>query len=322
MIPRRSLLAALAAGCTLPGRAVAQAWPSRIVTLVVPYPPGGSSDISARLAGDKLSGLLGQRVIIDNKPGAGGNLGMELVSRAAPDGYTVGLMTTAHAINKTLFRNPGYDTLTDFEPVAHLTENPLMLVVPPGSPARSVTDLIAMAKARPGSLNFASSGIGNSPHLTAELFCAMAGIRMTHVPYRGSAPAAADVVAGHVDLMFDTTQSVLAQAQDGRLRALGITSAQRLPNAPDIPTIAEAALPGFVAIAWNGLVAPRGTPPDVVAKLNTATIRAMKEPDVADKLEKLGAVSKPLSPAEFSAFVRAEVEKWGAVVRQSGAKID
>ena len=272
--------------------------------------------------GERLSTALGQRLIVDNKPGAGGNLGMEVTARAAPDGYTLGLNTTAHAINMTLFRTINYDAVASFEPVALLTENPLVLVVPPASPARSVAEFIALARAKPGTLNFATSGIGQSTHLAAELFASMAGIKLTHVPYRGSAPAIADVVAGHVDLMFDTTQSVLSQVNDGRVRALGITSAERLPIARDIPTIAEAALPGYVAIAWNGLVAPKGTPAEIVARLNAETIRAMAAPEVADKFTALGATSRPLAPQAFAAFIRDEIAKWGAVVRQSGAKVE
>lgn len=325
MMHRRSVLAGLAAGmnaAALPRPAAAQVWPSRLVTVIVPYPPGGSTDITARIVSDRLSQALGQRLIIDNKPGAGGNLGMELAARAAPDGYTLGVATTAHAINMTLFRQLGYDTLKSFEPVALLTENPLVLVVPQRSPARSVSELIGLAKEKPGALNYATSGIGQSTHLAAELFAFMAGVKLTHVPYRGSAPAVADVVAGHVDLMFDTTQSVLSQVEDGRVRALGMTSADRLPIAKDIPTVAEAGLSGYVAIAWNGLVAPKGTPPEIVARLNGETIRALAEPEAADKLTKLGAVSRPLSPAAFGAFMRDEIAKWGAVVRQSGAKLD
>lgn len=322
MIHRRHVLAGATAFGLGTRPAAAADWPTRPIGVIVPYTPGGSTDITARIVGERLSAALGQRLIVDNKPGAGGNLGMEITARAAPDGYTLGINTTAHAINMTLFRTINYDAVASFEPVALLTENPLVLVVPPGSPAKSVAEFIALAKARPGAFNFATSGIGQSTHLAAELFASMAGIKLTHVPYRGSAPAIADVVAGHVDLMFDTTQSVLSQVNDGRVRALGITSAERLPIAKDIPTIAEAALPGYVAIAWNGLVAPKGTPAEIVARLNAETIRAMAAPDVAEKFTALGATSRPLAPRAFAAFVRDEIAKWGAVVRQSGAKVE
>ncbi len=322
---RRDVLMGLAAAgtaATLGEQASANAWPSRPISVIVPYTPGGSTDVTARIVGERLSAVLGQRLIIDNKPGAGGNLGMEITARAAPDGYTLGINTTAHAINMTLFKTLGYDALGSFEPVALLTENPLVLVVPPNSPVKTAKDLIARAKEKPGALNVATSGLGQSTHLAGELFASMGGIKLTFVPYRGSAPAIADVVAGHVDLMFDTTQSVLPQLADGRLRALAITSAERLPIAKDIPTVAETVLPGYVAIAWNGLVAPKGTPAEIVARLNAETVKAMGEPEVAAKFTALGAVSRPLSPDAFRSFIKDEIAKWGEVVRQSGAKIE
>ena len=320
---RRDVLAGIAgAGLLAPGLARGQAWPGRPVTVIVPYTPGGSTDITARIVGERLSTVLGQRFVVDNKPGAGGNLGMEITARAAPDGYTFGVNTTAHAINMTLFRQLGFDAVKSFEPVALLTENPLVLVVHPASPARTVQDLIALARKDPGRLNVATSGLGQSTHLAAELFASVAGIRLTTVPYRGSAPAVADVVAGHVDLMFDTTQSVLQHVNDGRVRALGITSAERQAIAPAIPTIAEAGLPGYVAIARNGLVAPKGTPAEIVRRLNAAIVAAMAAPDVAERFAALGATTRPLSPEAFGAYVAAEIEKWGAVVRLSGAKME
>ena len=322
---RRDVLAGLAAAGSIAalGRpAYANAWPTRPISVIVPYTPGGSTDITARIVGERLSAALGLRLVIDNRPGAGGNLGMDLTSRAAPDGYTLGINTTAHAINMTLFKTLGYDALASFDPVALLTENPLVLVVPPNSPAKTAKDLIALAKDKPGALNVATSGLGQSTHLAGELFASMAGIKLTFVPYRGSAPAIADVVAGHVDLMFDTTQSVLPQLADGRLRALAITSAERLPIAKDIPTVAETVLPGYSAIAWNGLVAPKGTPAEIVARLNAETVKAMAEPEIAAKFAALGAVSRPLSPSAFGSFIKDEIAKWGEVVRRSGAKVD
>ncbi|UHC19542.1 tripartite tricarboxylate transporter substrate binding protein [Methylobacterium currus] len=323
MIRRRDVVAGLAGTLALGARPVrAAAWPARPISVVVPYPPGGSTDITARIAGERLSQASGQPLVIDNRPGAGGNLGLEIVARAPADGYSFGVATTAHAINMTLFRKLNYDTRTSFAPVALLTENPLVLVVPAQSASRSVADLIAAAKAKPGALNYASSGIGQSTHLAAELFASMAGVKLTHIPYRGSAPAITDVIAGRCDLMFDTTQSVLAHVEGGRVRALGITSAERLPLAKDIPTIAEAALPGYVAIAWNGLVAPKGTPAEIVARLNAETVRALQEPAVAAKFAGLGATSRPLAPDAFGAFMADEIAKWGAVVKQSGATLD
>ena len=322
MLSRRSLL--LAAGASaLPARlAFADTWPSRPVRIVVPYTPGGSTDITARLIGEKLSQALGQRFIVDNRPGAGGNVGMEATATSPPDGYTLGVATTAHAINMTLFKNLNYDTLKSFAPIALLTENPLLLVVNPSSPAKTVQELIALAKEKPGTLNFASSGNGQSTHLSAELFASMAGIKLTHVPYRGSAPAIADVIAGHVQMMFDTTQSVLQHVGDGRVRALGITSKARLPQAAEIPTIAESGLPGYEAIAWNGLVAPKGTPAEIVAKLNAETVRALGQADIKERFAQLGASLRPTTPEEFGEYMRNEIAKWGKVVVESGARVD
>lgn len=327
MISRRHLAAGilvLAAGAAsgAGGVAAAETWPSRPVRIVVPYPPGGSTDITARVIGEMLSQALGQRFIVDNRPGAGGNVGMEAAAQAAPDGYTIVIATTGHAINMSLFKTLNFDTRTSFAPVALLTENPLVLVVHPSLPAKTVPELIALAKDKPGALNYASSGNGSSTHLAAELFATMAGVRMTHVPYRGSAPAIADVIAGHVQLMFDTTQSVLQHVEDGRVRAVAITSAQRLPSAPAIPTVAESGLPGYEAIAWNGVLAPKGTPDDIVAKLNAAILRALADPEVKERFAKLGATLPATTPAAFGAYLDNEVEKWGKVVRSSGAKLE
>lgn len=325
MISRRHLLLSAAALCAvpaLPGTGLADTWPSRVIKVIVPYPPGGSTDITARLVGEKIAPLLGQPVVIDNRPGAGGNTGMEAAARSAPDGYTFAVATTAHAINMTLFTNLAYNILDNFEPVALLTENPLMLVVPASSPFKSVKDLIAAAKAQPGGINFATSGVGQSTHLAAELFASMAGIKMTHVPYKGSAPAIADVIAGHVQLIFDTTQSALPHVKDGRLRALGVTSAERIPLAPDVPTIAEAGLPGYEATAWNGLVAPKGTPAPVVQRMNADVVKVLALPDVKARFAELGAICPPSTPASFRTYIADQITKWGKVVKESGARAD
>lgn len=321
----------LRAGAALAGTALfapkalhaAEPWPSRPVRIVVPYTPGGSTDITARIVGERLAHAFGQPFVVDNRPGAGGNIGMEIAAQAPADGYTLAMATTAHAINMTLFRKLNYDTLGSFAPVALLTENPLVLVVHPDLPATSVPELIALAKQKPAALNYASSGNGQSTHLAAELFAAMAGIKLTHVPYRGSAPAIADVIAGHVQLMFDTTQSALSHVEDGGVRALGVTSKTRVPTAPAIPPIADAGLPGYEAIAWNGFVVPKGTPADVVEKLNAAVLRIVTEPEVVDRFAKLGAVTRPTRPDEFGRYLRAEIAKWGKVIEEAGvAKID
>ena len=326
MLTRRTFLAgAIATGGLLgrPGFGHADTWPSRPVRVIVPYPPGGSSDITARIIGEKLAQAFAQPFIIDNRSGAGGNIGMEIAAQAPPDGYTIVLATTAHAINMTLFKTLTYDTVNSFAPVALLTENPLLLVVHPTLPAKTVGDLIALAKEKPGGLSYASSGNGQSTHLSAELFSSMAGIKMRHVPYRGSAPAIADVIAGHVQLMFDTTQSVLPHVEGGRVRALGVTSKTRLTTAAgEIPTIAESGLPGYEAIAWNGFLMPKGTPPDIIARLNTAVVQSFADPAVKERFAQLRATTRPTTPDEFGAYIRNEIEKWGKIVRDSGAQID
>jgi tripartite-type tricarboxylate transporter receptor subunit TctC len=324
MPSRRNLLAAAAALIVVSTATagLAQSYPSKPVRVVVPYPPGGSTDIVARVIGEQLSQSMGQRFVVDNRPGAGGNIGMQLAAGAEPDGYTVVVGTTAHAINMTLFKDLPYDTVKDFEPIALLTEIPLILVVNPAVEAQSVADLIALAKERPGTLNVASSGNGQSTHLAAEMFNAMAGIKLTHVPYKGSAPAITDVMAGHVQLMFDTVMSALPHVQAGKLRALAVSSAERAPVAPDVPTIAEAALPGYEAIAWNGLFAPAGTPRAIIDQLNAEVVRALQSEKVKEQLASLGATARPTTPSDFSTYVRDEVAKWAKVVKESGATVE
>ncbi len=323
MPTRRTLLQAGAAlGISLvprPGRA--ETYPSGTVRIIVPYTPGGSTDITARIVGEKLMTAFGQRFLVDNRPGAGGNLGMDLAARAKSDGYTLAVNTTAHAINMTLFTNLTFDTIRSFAPIALLTENPLILVVNPKLPVQSVAELITLAKKSPRALHYASSGNGQSTHLAAELFCSMAGIKMIHVPYRGSAPAIQDVMAGQVEMIFDSSQSALPHAQDGAVRALGVTSKARMPAIPDVPAITET-LPSYEAIAWNGLVAPAGTPGAIVDRLNTATVKALAEPDVIKRFADLGATCRSTTPAEFTTYMAKEIAKWGQVVRDSGAKID
>lgn len=326
MLTRRDFLGATAAGLVVAGTGGAasaqSAYPAKPIRLIVPYPPGGSTDIAARVVGEQISQSLGQRFVVDNRPGAGGNIGMQLAATSDPDGYTVVVGTTAHAINMTLFKDLSYDTVKDFEPIALLTEVPLMLVVNPSVKAQTVAELIALAKQEPGSLDVASSGNGQSTHLAAELFNAMAGVKMTHVPYKGSAPAITDVVAGHVQLMFDTVMSALPHVQAGKLRALAVTSAKRAPVVPDVPTIAEAALPGYEAIAWNGLFAPKGTPRAIIDQLNAETVKAVQSDKVKEQFASMGATARPTTPDEFASYVRNEVTKWAKVVNESGARIE
>ena len=321
---RRRLLAAagIALSLVLPTFAQAQAYPTKPIKLVVPYPPGGPTDIVARLVAQKLSEQMGQPVVIDNRPGAGGNPGAEMVARSAPDGYTLVVATTAHAINPSLFKNLGYSLSKDFAPLSQLTSGPLVIVANPGLPANNVAELIALAKAKPGELNFASSGNGQSTHLSAELFAAMAGVKMNHIPYKGSAPALTDTMGGQTQLMFDTMLSAMPHVKGGKLKALAVTSSARSPVAPDVPTVAESGLPGYEAIAWNGLLAPAGTPPEVVARLSAELKKALASPDVKDKFEAQGFAATWNTPADFGRFMAAEVEKWGKVVKISGAKVD
>lgn len=320
---RRLLLAAGAALClAAPAFAQAQAYPTKPVRLVVPYPPGGPTDIVARVVAQKLSEQLGQQFIIDNRPGAGGNTGAELVARSPADGYTLVVATTAHAINPSLFKNLGYSLSKDLAPVSLLTSGPLVIVANPSLPAKNVAELIALAKAKPGELNFASSGNGQSTHLSAELFASMAGVKMNHIPYKGSAPALTDTMGGQTQLMFDTMLSAMPHVKGGKLKALAVTSATRSPVAPDVPTVAESGLPGYEAIAWNGLLAPAHTPPDVLARLSGALKKVLAAPDVKDKFEAQGFAATWTSPEDFGRFMTAEIDKWAKVVKVSGATVD
>ena len=303
----------------------AEAYPTKPVKLVVPYPPGGPTDIVARVVAQKLSEQTGQQFIVDNRPGAGGNTGAELVARSAPDGYTLLIATTAHAINPSLFKNLGYRLTKDLAPVSLLTSGPLVIVANPALPAKNVAELVALAKTKPGQLNFASSGNGQSTHLAAELFASMAGVKMTHIPYKGSAPALTDVMGGQAQLMFDTMLSSMPHVKGGKLKALAVTSAQRSPAAPDVPTVAESGVPGlqgYEAIAWNGLLAPAGTPPEVVARLNAELKKALTLPEVKDKFAAQGFAAAWNTPEAFGGFMNTEVEKWAQVVKVSGATVD
>ena len=302
--------------------ALAQSYPAKPVRVVVPYPPGGPTDIVARVVSQKLTEQTGQQFLVENRAGAGGNIGAEAVARAPADGYTLLVATTAHAINPSLFKQLGYDLQKDFAPVSQLTGGPLVIVANPSLPAKDVRELIALAKAKPGALNFASSGNGQSTHLSAELFSSMAGIKMNHVPYKGSAPALTDVIAGQADLMFDTMLSAMPQVKTGKLKALAVTSAARSPAAPDLPTVAESGLPGYEAIAWNGLLAPAGTPKDVVATLNAELKRTLELPEIRERFAAQGFGAAWSPPANYSAFIQAELAKWAKVVKASGATVD
>jgi tripartite-type tricarboxylate transporter receptor subunit TctC len=319
--PIRSLLLA-AVGGLFAVMVQAQSYPSKPVRVVVPYPPGGPTDIVARVLFQQVAESTGQQFLIDNRAGAGGNIGAEVVAKAPADGYTVLIGTTAHAINMSLFKSLNYDVQKDLAPVSLLTQGPLVLVTHPQFPANSVKELIDLAKAKPGSLNFASSGNGQSTHLSAELFNSMAGTKMVHVPYKGSAPALSDLMTGQVGIMFDTTLSAMPFVRAGKLKALGVTSPQRTPAAPDVPTIAESGLPGYEVFAWNGVLVPAGTPKAIVAQLNEEIRKAMQLPQVREKFSAQGFAASWNTPDQFGVFVRNEVDKWARTVKASGATLD
>jgi tripartite-type tricarboxylate transporter receptor subunit TctC len=315
----------IAVALGLSSAAQAQApYPSRPVRVVVPFAAGGTTDIFARLIADKLSQNLGQQFIIDNRGGAGGNIGTDAVAKAAPDGYTLVMGTVGtHAINASLYAKMPYDPLTDFEGVAFAAGVPnLMVVNPKNVKATNVKDFIAEAKASAKKFNMASSGNGTSIHLSGELFKQVTGVEMPHVPYRGSGPAINDLVGGQVDVMFDNLPSSIEQAKAGNLRALAVTSAQRSPALPDVPTLAESGLPNFEASSWFALFAPKGTPPEITNKLNAEVRKALEGEDLKKRFAELGGEIRPMSPAELMAYVRAEHGKWAQVVKASGARLD
>jgi tripartite-type tricarboxylate transporter receptor subunit TctC len=316
-----AVLAALAAPFTFAQSAAN--YPAKPVRLVVPFPAGGTTDILARAVAQKLSEAWGRQMIVDNRPGAGGNIGSDLVAKSAPDGYTLLMGTVGtHAINPSLYKNMPYDHVKDFAPVILVAGVPNVLVVNPSLPVHSVPELIAYAKANPGKLNFASSGNGTSIHLSGELFKAMTGVEMTHVPYKGSAPALTDLIGGQVQLMFDNLPSSLPFIKAGKLRALAVTSGARAAALPDLPTLAESGLPGFEASSWFGVLAPAGTPRDIVAKLNGAIAGWLASPEAKEKLLAQGAIAAGGAPDDFARHIGAETSKWAKVVKASGAHID
>ena len=301
----------------------ADAYPAKPVRFVVAFPPGGGTDIIARAIAQKLAERIAQQVVVDNRLGAGGNIGTDIVAKSAPDGYTM-LMGSAGplAINASLFGKMPFDPIKDLAPVTLAASTPNVLVVHPSLRAATVKELIALAKARPGEINFASSGHGTPAHLAGELFNSMAGVKMVHVPYKGAAPALADLLGGQVQLMFSTMPPALPHVKDGKLRALAVTSAKRSPAAPDIPTLDEIALPGFEANTWHGVVVPAGTPATIVARLNREIVAILHLPDVVERFSSQGAEALGSTPEEFAAYIRSETLKWAKVVRDSGAKAE
>jgi tripartite-type tricarboxylate transporter receptor subunit TctC len=314
-----SLLAAMA-----PDAAMAQAaYPVKPIRFVVPFPPGGGTDILSRALAQKLSEALGQQVVIDNRPGAGGNIGADIAAKAAPDGYTLVMGQTSNlAINPTLFAKMPYDAVRDFAPVTLVTAAPLVVVVPQSSPIRSIRDLIAQARDKPGSINFASPGNGTVGHLVGEMFKRQAGIDMVHVPYRGAAAALTDLLGGQVAVYFASGPVAAGQLKGGRIRAIAVTSLKRSPTMPEVPTVAESGLPGFDASSWYGVLVPAGTPRDIIARLHAESVRAMQSPDLRERMTAEGGEPIGSTPAEFAAFIRSETVKWANAIRESGAKVD
>jgi tripartite-type tricarboxylate transporter receptor subunit TctC len=318
--------AALAAGLMLAGvvaPALAQDYPSRPITLVVPYAAGGGNDVMARIVAEKMSRTLGQQIVVENRPGAGGSVATRQVAKAAPDGYTLVIGGTGTlAVNPTLYANIGYDPRKDFAPVGLIGTSALIVLVHPGLAAHSVQELIALAKQDPGKLNYASAGVGSGIHLGTVLFETMAGIKLTHVPYRGTGPALTDLIGGHVAIYFSSLPSAIGITRDHKVRALAVTGAKRSEVFPDVPTVAEAALPGYEAVLHYGIVAPAGTPRPIVDKLNAALREALAAPDTKDRMAKDGTEPLPSSPDDYAADIDREETKWSAVVKASGAKAE
>jgi tripartite-type tricarboxylate transporter receptor subunit TctC len=323
-LPRRNFLHLAASAAALPAMsrvAMAQAYPTRPVRIVVGYPPGGAADISGRLIGQFLSERLRQPFVIENRPGAGGNIGTEVVVRAPPDGYTLLIVNIPHTINATLYDNLNFNFLRDIAAVAMIYRQPLVLEVNPAVPAKTVGELIALAKGNPGKVNMASAGIGTPQHLAGELFKSMAGVDLVHVPYRGGAPALTDMIGGQVQVMFDTLNSSIEHIKAGRLRALAVTTAIPSEALPNIPPIADF-LPGYELTSWSGVGAPKKTPREIIEKLNKDINAVLADPTAKDRFDQLGATVTPLSPAAFDEFIAEETSKWGKVIRAANIKAD
>ena len=326
MAMNRRTLAALAAGLVLPWGAQAQTearWPSKPVKWVVPFPPGGAMDFIARTLGDRLAQDLGQAFVIENRPGAGGNIGADYVAKQPGDGHTIMIASIGMATNKALYPKLSYDPVKDFTPVSLLALVPNVLVVNPArSSDRSVKDVLAHARREPGKLTYASAGNGTSIHLAGEVFASMAQLKLLHIPYKGSGPAVTDMLGGQVDLMFDSITSARSHIQSGKLLALGVTSARRSPALPEVPTLAEAGVPGYEVSPWFAVFAPAGTPADVVARLNKALITALRQPEIVRKLESVGAEPIGSTPQALAEHLNKELLRWGALIQERGIRLD
>jgi tripartite-type tricarboxylate transporter receptor subunit TctC len=324
MISRRQFvrLAAASALSLAPHRALAQGpWPNRFVRFIVPLAPGGPTDVAARLVAEPLSKMWGQQVVIENKPGGGTNIASELVVKSSPDGHTILYATSSLSAAPSLSRTLSYDPVLDLAPVSLLFSFPFYMFVPNSSPAKTVQEFIAHAKANPGKVTMASPGTGSTPHLAAELFKRMAGIDMTHVPYRGAGPVLNDLIPGRVDVYF-ASGSLLENVQAGQIRVLGVTGLKRDPAAPDVPTIAEAGLPGYEVTSWQALFVPATTPSAIVGKINAGAVAALSDPDVKAKAQQIGYVAIGSTPEELGTMLKAEIAKWSAVIKDAGLKVE
>ena len=302
-----------------PCLAVAQAYPGKPVRLIVPY-TSGNTDTTARIFGLKLAERLGQQVVIDNRPGAGANIGAEIAARAAPDGYVLFYLSLSHAINASLYHKLNYDLVKDFAPIALLISSPYILTVHPSVPARSVAELLALARARPGQLNYASSG--STSHLAFEYLSTLAGVKMNHIPYKSGAPATVAIISGQVEVALASASASMPHIKSGKLRGLGITTTQRSPQAPELPTVSEAGVPGYDVSTWHGIAAPAGTPRDVIARLNAESVALLKLPDVQERYRAVDADPLGRTPEQFGTHIRSEIAKWAKVVKDSGAVAD
>ena len=319
-LARGLLVAGLLAASLSP--AAAQGYPSRPVHLIVPFAPGGFTDVVARILGQKLSLTLGQQFIVENKAGAGSTIGTDFVAKAAPDGYTLVMVSSTHVISPWIYKSLPYDPIKSFTVVSKLVDSPYVLLVNPKVPARNVQEFIALAKAAPDTIHYASSGNGSSQHLMGGLFVAMTGAPLAHVPYKGSSGAASDLVAGVVESSFAGVPNALAQVPAGRLRALAVTTARRAPQLPDVPTMQEAGVAGYEASVWLALLAPAGTPRDIVGKLNTEVAKVLNAPDTRKALHDAGVESTPSTPEAMSAYMAQEMARWGKVVKDAGIKLE
>jgi tripartite-type tricarboxylate transporter receptor subunit TctC len=316
----RILAACVAAVALAP--AFAQPWPTKPVKIIVPFAAGGPADIYARFVGEKLQGALGQSFVVENRPGGGALPGTDAVAKSAPDGYTLLMMSNTHTVNESLFAQKPYQLLRDLEPVAPVNYSDLVLVVHPSVPANTLQEFIALAKSKPGALNYASSGPGTPYHMAGELFKSMAGVDIVHVPYKGSSGARTDILGGQVQMMFDAITTMAPNVRAGKLKALGTSGKQRSTVLPDVPTISEAGVPGYDAVIWLGIMAPAGTPKAIVDRLNAEITRALNAPETKQAWQQQGAVPMSMSPEEFGRFLRDDIEKWARVVKVSGAKPD